>query len=72
MIARLSGSVLFLQYPKAWAVSMEQRDKFLGLKYLEFYSFPPRTRPDFNDLACELDADGLGGKYAPLILDETV
>jgi len=27
--------------------------------YLELYPLPPRAGADFDDLACELDADGL-------------
>jgi len=40
--------------------------------HLQLYSFPPRARSYFDDLACELDADRLRGEDPPLVFDEAV
>jgi hypothetical protein len=43
-----------------------------GEPYLQLYPLPPRACADPDDLARELDADGLRGENTPLILDESM
>lgn len=44
----------------------------MGVPYLQLYPFPPRAGADLDYLAGELDAYGLRGEHAPLILDKAV
>lgn len=40
--------------------------------HLELYPLPTSACSDFDDLAGELDADGLGGEYTPFVLDKAM
>lgn len=39
---------------------------------MEFYPFPPVSRPNFDNLTRELDADGLRAHDAPLVFDKAM